>query len=94
MKINHRRKNPALYPDIISPGRAGVGKSWQYVDKSMQVWGRTSTFADRRVSASINNDFANGHRGMAKSVRGAKKFIRSRIRAADKMQLRLDISST
>lgn len=35
-------------------------------------------------SASIGNDFTNGHRGHAKAVRGAKKFIRSRDRIANK----------
>lgn len=34
--------------------------------------------------AAIGNDFTNGHRGHAKAVRGAKKFIRSRDRIANK----------
>jgi len=34
--------------------------------------------------AEIGNDFTNGHRGHAKAVRGAKKFVRSRDRIANK----------
>jgi hypothetical protein len=34
--------------------------------------------------ACIGNDFTNGHRGHAKAVRGAKKYIRSRDRMANK----------
>jgi hypothetical protein len=32
------------------------------------------------VSAQADWDFTNGNRGMAKSVRGAKKFVSSRVR--------------
>ncbi len=35
-------------------------------------------------AASIPNDFTNGHRGHARAVRGAKKFIRSRDRLVTK----------
>lgn len=51
-----------------------------YLDKSLHGWGRTSLLADRIVGAGIGNDFSKGHRGMAKAVRGAKKFVRTRIR--------------
>ena len=51
-----------------------------FLDKSMHGWGRTSTLADRSVGAYIGNDFSNGHRGMAKAVSGAKKYVRTRIR--------------
>ena len=52
-------------------------------DKSMQGWGDTAQIADKRVGAGIGNDFANGNRGMARAVRGAKKFVRSRLRFHD-----------
>jgi hypothetical protein len=55
-------------------------KPWGYIDKSLHGWGRTSLLADRTLGASIGNDFTNGDRGMAKSVRGAKKYVRSRFR--------------
>jgi len=36
----------------------------------------------------ISNDFTNGHRGHAKAVRGAKKYIRSQDRFALKQLVR------
>jgi hypothetical protein len=56
-----------------------VGRT-RYLDKSLHGWGNLSKFADKQIGASISNDFTNGHRGMAKAVRGAKKFVRSRTR--------------
>jgi hypothetical protein len=56
------------------------GKAYGYIDKSMSGWGRKSLLADKLFGASIRNDFHKGDRGMAKSVRGAKKFVRSRFR--------------
>jgi hypothetical protein len=56
------------------------GKPWGYPDKSMQHWGARSQLADMSFGAGIGNDFTSGHRGMAKSTRGAKKFVRSRFR--------------
>lgn len=61
-----------------------VGRT-DYLDKSLHGWGRKSELADKVIGASIGNDFSNGHRGMAKAVRGAKKFVRSRIRFQEKM---------
>ena len=60
-------------------GSQRVGRT-DYLDKSLHSWGRVSQLADKVVGASIGNDFTNGHRGMAKSVAGAKKFVRTRIR--------------
>lgn len=55
-------------------------KGKRHADKSMQGWSARipgiGSFA-----ASIGNDFTNGNRGMARAVRGAKKFVRSRIRS-------------
>lgn len=51
-----------------------------YLDKSLHGWSRTSLLADRSVGAGIGNDFCHGHRGMARAVHGAKKFVRTRIR--------------
>lgn len=56
-----------------------VGKT-RYLDKSLHGWSRKSEFADVSISATIGNDFSNGHRGMAHAVKGAKKFVRTRIR--------------
>lgn len=56
------------------------GKPWGHPDKAMQNWTRKSELADVSVSAGIGNDFTIGHRGMARSARGAKKFVTSRIR--------------
>ena len=60
-------------------GAQRVGRT-DFLDKSLHGWGRRSTLADKRVGASISNDFTDGHRGMAKAVKGAKKFVRTRIR--------------
>ncbi len=68
-----------------------VGKT-DYLDKSMHGWGRKSDYANVIVGAGIGNDFTNGHRGMAKAVRGAKKFVRTRIRFQENQQLRREIS--
>lgn len=51
-----------------------------YIDKSMHGLGRKSALADKVIGAGIGNDFSNGHRGMAKAVKGAKKFVRTRVR--------------
>lgn len=92
--INHRRQNrPPVnqrYPrEQYHNGYAAVddketamqrtGRT-DYLDKSLHGWGRISQLGDRVVGASIGNDFCNGHRGMARAVAGAKKFVRSRVR--------------
>jgi hypothetical protein len=98
--INHRRHNRKPvnqrynrneyhngYP--VDDGQRGniqrVGNT-DYLDKSMHSWGRTSKFADAHIGAAIGNDFNDGHRGMAGAVKGAKKFVRSRIRFHDKSE--------
>ena len=75
------RDGELVYPDgvdetqrIIRVGRTG------YLDKSLHGWSRKSELADRMIGASVGNDFCDGHRGMARAVKGAKKFVRSRIR--------------
>jgi hypothetical protein len=60
-------------------GSQRVGQT-DYLDKSMHGWSRKSELADRTVFGGIGNDYCNGHRGMAKAVKGAKKFVRTRIR--------------
>lgn len=45
-------------------------------------------FSDVSIGARIGNDFTNGNRGMAKSVRGAKKFVRSRLRFHENQAVR------
>ena len=84
-EINHRRQASRKQSDHAYTTN---GKSWGYPDKSMQGWGVRSTFADVSIGASIGNDFTNGHRGMAKSARGAKKFVRSRFRFHEKIALK------
>jgi len=41
---------------------------------------KRGVFSDEAPSAAADFDFSNGNRGMAKSVRGAKKFVNSRFR--------------
>lgn len=62
--INHRRSD----------------RHTDHRDKSMQSWGDRGALSGVSVGASIPNDFTNGHRGMARSAAGAKKFVRTRIR--------------
>ena len=77
------RDGELLHPDGVnesqSHGNGRVGKTG-YLDKSMHGWSRKSQLAYRLIGASIGNDFSNGHRGMARAVKGAKKFVRTRIR--------------
>lgn len=54
--------------------------STDYLKKCFHSCGRKSTIADVSVSANISADFSNGRRGMAKAVKGAKKFVNTRIR--------------
>jgi hypothetical protein len=48
--------------------------------KGGQSFHKTGVVSDVSVSAMAEFDPLNGHRGMAKSVRGAKKFVNSRFR--------------
>ena len=90
--VNHRRKNKKpvnqrytqfdngyATPENKTTGAIRVGKT-DYLDKSLHGHSRKSELADRTVGAGIGNDFSNGHRGMAKAMSGAKKYVRSRIR--------------
>lgn len=77
-------ENGSAWPNNKIDGHSQrIGKT-DYLDKSMHGWGRKSELADATIFAFIGNDFCYGHRGMAKSVRGAKKYVRSRIRFHEK----------
>lgn len=95
--INHRRKNrkpvnQRYHPDTYHNGYAArncktvperaTGKT-DFLDKSMQVWRRVAPVSGQYFQAGIRNDFFDGHRGMARAVRGAKKFVRTRVRFHD-----------
>ncbi len=95
--INHTRKNrkpvnqrhqPHEYNNGFAPpeGKAerfyGVGKT-DYLDKSMHSWAADAPISGERFQAWIPNDFTDGHRGMARAVKGAKKFVRTRVRFHD-----------
>lgn len=97
--INHRRKNRKpvnqrydrvnydngyAWPNNKKDGHSQrIGRT-DFLDKSMHGWGRKSELADCTPFAFIGNDFCKGHRGMAKAVKGAKKFVRSRLRFHEK----------
>lgn len=55
-------------------------RPWGYIDKSMHCWADKAELSNKIVSAEIGNDFCNGHRGMARAVKGAKKYVRTRRR--------------
>lgn len=65
-----------------------MSKSRKQRDKSMSGFAGRSEFSNASVHTWIGNDFTCGNRGMAKAVRGAKKFVRSRIRFHDKAETR------
>lgn len=48
--------------------------------KGGQSFSKTGVVSDVSISAHADFDFTNGNRGMAKSVRGAKKYVNSRFR--------------
>lgn len=83
--MKHNRKNPKKYPKQVT---MHLQNSWNYIDKSMSGFSRESDFADITISARIGNDFSNGNRGMAKAVKGAKKFVNSRIRFHENLTLK------
>lgn len=92
-KTNHRRKNRAPVDRRYEHGtytngysraddqdsQIRVGRTG-FLDKSMHGWGEAAPLSGRSIGASIGNDYSNGHRGMARAVAGAKKFVRSRVR--------------
>ena len=86
------RDGELIYPDGVDESQSHdngrVGKTG-YLDKSMH--GRKcqkSLLADVSIGASIGNDFCNGHRGMARSIKGAKKYVRTRIRFHENAETR------
>lgn len=99
--VNHRRKNKPPVDrrhdtDTYSNGYARQkGKNSQqrvgqtgFLDKSLHGWSNTSLLSDRIIGAGIGNDFSNGHRGMAKAVAGAKKYVRTRTRFHENAETR------
>lgn len=62
--------------------------SERYAGSPMGGASRSSPLADRIVTAHWGGDNSKGHRGIAKARRGAKKYINSRIRFAEKAALR------
>jgi hypothetical protein len=64
MKTNHKRGFVANVPR----------------QKGGTVFHKTGELSGVSVVAQADWDFSNGNRGMAKSVRGAKKFVNSRFR--------------
>lgn len=102
MHTNHRRKQKrdtnlrekfSDYAPKNGFAPAPNSRNSSFLDKSLHHWPRVSEYADCSVNnKSIGNDFTNGRRGMAKAVRGAKKFVRSRIRFAENQQLRKEIA--
>ena len=78
---------------VVTTHRSRTGNT-DFLDKSMHGWGRRAPLADRYIAAGISNDFCNGHRGMARAVRGAKKFVRSRVRFHENVATRRHRFST
>lgn len=97
--LNHRRKNKKARNIMLSQNEynngfglneneeGGHDGTPSYLDKSRQCWLRKSKFSDKIIGASVGASFSKGNRGMAKDVRGAKKFIRSRVRFHEQQKL-------
>ena len=69
-------------------GKEIMSRSRKPRNKSGMVAHGRSAGGEHVSSKSIGNDFTDGHRGMARAVKGAKKFVRSRVRAKEKISLR------
>lgn len=72
MKTNHRRGY----------------KADTHRDKGGTQFVKRSPIAGIAVSASADFEFTDGNRGMAKSVRGAKKYVNSRTRFHENAETR------
>ena len=95
--INHRRRNrkpvnqrhlPHEYHNGWAPidgkqrSASLIGRT-DYLDKSSRCWGAAALISGKRFLAGITDDFTDGHRGMARAVRGAKRYVRTRVRFHD-----------
>lgn len=85
MRFQHNEYNNGF--GLLKDDRGVLQETPGELDKSMHSWTRRSEFSDKSFSAYIGNSFSNGNRGMAKSVKWAKKFIRSRIRFHENARL-------
>lgn len=65
-----------------------MSKNRKQIDKSWSSFGFKSEFSGRVSQAYVGHEFSNGRRGMAKAVRGAKKFVRSRTRFHENAMLK------
>lgn len=63
-------------------------KAKRHADNAMWRDTRVDPLTGTAISASITNDFSNGHRGETKAKRAAKKFLNSRIRARQNQAVR------
>lgn len=55
--------------------------------RDQSMWIGVKKLETKAVGAYISNDFSNGHRGMARAKRGAKKFLRNQERLEGKRML-------
>ena len=64
-----------------------MSRSRPQKDKSMSQFTGYDSLSGQHFNTSIGNDFNKGRRGMARAVKGAKKFINSRRRFHERMAL-------
>jgi hypothetical protein len=75
MRTNHRRGFKERATAYVGPGQNGSN------GQAYKLFAAKSLLAGIRVAAAANvHDATNGKHGVARSIRGAKKFVRSRIR--------------
>lgn len=64
-----------------------MSRSRHQIDRSMSEFQGRDDLSGRTFNTSIPNDFTDGHRGMARAVKGAKKYINSRRRFWEKQAI-------
>jgi hypothetical protein len=72
--------------DLVAPDGVDESSKANYVGRTGYLykggtgWGQKTEFSDKMIGASVCHEYSQSHRGMAKAVRGAKKYIRTRVR--------------
>ena len=75
MKTNHQRGFVEKMSRYVGPSRDGSG------GRAYKGFTAKSILADVGMAASANvHDTTNGKHGVARNIRGAKRFVRSRVR--------------
>lgn len=72
-----------VYDEIVADGHVKKplpARPWRPIRNVCNVASDVGLLSDVSLWATSGYDHSNGHRGQAKAARGAKKFVRSRLR--------------